>query len=482
VPSWADLEKTTAEREELYTREDPPGDPIPVVVTPFDIEDAPPTDEEIATAVRRKKSGKAAGISGLRAEDFKAWLAAAEREEGDSAYEPKMWNCLCKTIRHIHSSGETPQELVWSICILLPKPDGGIRGIGLLEPLWKLMATVMDSRFKSAITFHDAIHGFVRKRGCTTAIFEASMTQQLSMVNQEPLYQIFLDLKKAYDCVDRERVLDILEKYGVGPNTLRLIRTFWERQEVVARQAGYYGRRFKPTRGCTQGDVLSPTIFNIVCDAIIRYWLTVVGPGTDTATAGLGTYVQDNQAFFYADDGLIGSTDPEWLQEAFNFLTELFERVGLKTNTNKTKAMICHPGSIATQQSTAGYRHRTLYEGGNFRERQRERVVCPHCPPGSGRTFTKGSINQHIRTQHGVAPPRSATEEAAAPQSYRISFPQEDMVGPMECPVDGCCGSSKTRYLLRRHFMYRHPQHSLTIVEEGGKMWVVWDARVVRDN
>ena len=47
-------------------------------------------------------------------------------------------------------------------------------------------------------------------------------------IKQEALYETFIDLRKAYDVMDRERCLEILEGYGVGPNILRLIERFWE--------------------------------------------------------------------------------------------------------------------------------------------------------------------------------------------------------------------------------------------------------------
>ena len=44
--------------------------------------------------------------------------------------------------------------------------------------------------------------------------------------------------------------------------------------------------------------------------------------------------------FLYAQDGLVASTDPEWLQGAFNALTRLFDRVGLRKNVIMTVRMI----------------------------------------------------------------------------------------------------------------------------------------------
>ena len=40
-------------------------------------------------------------------------------------------------------------------------------------------------------------------------------------------------------------------------------------------------------------------------------------------------------AVFYADDGMVGATDPKWLQGAFSALVAIFDRVGLLTNVDK---------------------------------------------------------------------------------------------------------------------------------------------------
>ena len=40
---------------------------------------------------------------------------------------------------------------------------------------------------------------------------------------------------------------------------------------IVARVGGYYGAAFKGAWGVKQGDPLSPTIFNVVMDAVVRH-------------------------------------------------------------------------------------------------------------------------------------------------------------------------------------------------------------------
>ena len=84
---------------------------------------------------------------------------------------------------------------------------------------------------------------------------------------------IFLGLTKAYDSLDRSRCLEIMEGYGVGPNTRRLLKNYWRRLTTVAKAGGYYGTEFGGERGVTHGDLLYSTIFNVVVDAVVRHWV-----------------------------------------------------------------------------------------------------------------------------------------------------------------------------------------------------------------
>ena len=51
---------------------------------------------------------------------------------------------------------------------------------------------------------------------------------------------------------------------------------------MVPRAGGYYGTGFKGGRGVTQGDPLSPTIFNVVVDAVVRHWFTLAATEAET--------------------------------------------------------------------------------------------------------------------------------------------------------------------------------------------------------
>ena len=129
-------------------------------------------------------------------------------------------------------------------------------------------------------------------------------------------------------------------------------------------------------------------------DAVFRHWIE--GLVTETTEKGeTGMEGRHQSAVFYADDGMVISSDPAWLQGAFSALVAIFNRVGLRTNVNKTVSMACHhcrAGSI--NRTTAGYSRRLTGVRKTFKERQRERVACGEC----GTEIAAGSMSSHMMT------------------------------------------------------------------------------------
>ena len=98
------------------------------------------------------------------------------------------------------------------------------------------------------------------------------------------------------------------EDAGVGLKALRLIRIFWDKGILVCRASGYHGSPFSAERGVTQVGPLSPTIFNIMVDAIVQEWMRQM------ELAGFNvTDIRTIVAVFYADNRLVAARDPKTL-------------------------------------------------------------------------------------------------------------------------------------------------------------------------
>ena len=82
----------------------------------------------------------------------------------------------------------------------------------------------------------------------------------------------------------------------------------------------------------------------------------------------MNTFNLRHQAtLFYADDGMVVSSEPAWLQGAFNAMVGLFDRVGLQTNVGKTVSMVFHPYQEAVNITQVAYGRRLMGEGNSYK-------------------------------------------------------------------------------------------------------------------
>ena len=77
-------------------------------------------------------------------------------------------------------------------------------------------------------------------------------------------------------------------------------------------------------------------------DAFFRHWVNGLVDEAE-AMGDTGREGRHQSAIFYAEDGMVVSSDPAWLQGAFTALVAIFDRVGLMTNVRTMVSMVCHP-------------------------------------------------------------------------------------------------------------------------------------------
>ena len=79
--------------------------------------------------------------------------------------------------------------------ILIPKGQNvDLRGIGLVEVIWKTMYSILNRRLMAAITFHDVLHGLWEGRGTGNATLKANLIQHLTAMREEVLFEVVLDI------------------------------------------------------------------------------------------------------------------------------------------------------------------------------------------------------------------------------------------------------------------------------------------------
>jgi len=324
------------------------------------------------------------------------------------------------------------------------------------------------------------MHGFRHHRGAGTAILEAKLEMQEATATSRPCFQIFIDLTKAYDSVDRERLLDIMAGYGVGPNALRFLRHIWGKSTSAPRSEKCYGPPVHGERGAWQGDVLSPDEFDVINDCILREFYRLVG---------------DHVAIFYADDGRQGGYNAAALQNDLDVLIGLVARIGLYPNVSKTKAMVSIGRDSTGLMSDIAYKRKYNHALPTYWARKLRKVECLRCHKHMNDQYLlkhmreihlcrfpiEASGQQSTRVHHrdpgsseGRSTKRRRTGSEATAKSHpptpaihdcHISFPSRKQ--SVACPVPRCPGRFGTRERLRRHFCMRHPNDQLEIIEEG---------------
>ena len=150
----------------------------------------------------------------------------------------------------------------------------------------------------------------------------------------------------------------------------------------------------------------------MIVDAFIRNWVTVVMP-TEAGTGGLGLTTIELAAYFYADDGLVESTQQERLQKTFYVLTGFFDRVGLMKNMAKTVGMLCQPYHAPGGMLEEAYVQRTTGKGPTFWDIHQRQVECPECrvKVSAGSPLTNPqSQNDMVRGDWGTPPPHTTPQ------------------------------------------------------------------------
>lgn len=76
-------------------------------------------------------------------------------------------------------------------------------------------------------------------------------------------YALFVDLKAAFDKVDRQKQWEVMEKKDLNKGLIERIRKIYEKTKATVRTKEDYAEEFTVKKGLRQGCVLSPSLFNI---------------------------------------------------------------------------------------------------------------------------------------------------------------------------------------------------------------------------
>ena len=164
----------------------------------------------------------------------------------------------------------------------------------------------------------------------------------------------FIDYAKAFDCVDHNKLWEILKEMGRPNHLTCLLRNLYAGHEATVKTRHGTTDWFQIGKGVHQGCILSPCLFNLYSEYIMR------NAGLDEVQAGIKIARKSINNLRYADDTTL-MEESEELKSLLMKVKEESEKVGLKLNIQKTKIMASGP---ITSWQTDGETVTDFYFGG----------------------------------------------------------------------------------------------------------------------
>ena len=284
---------------------------------------------EIQQAISKSKNGKAVGIDRIPNEILKL----------DSVIE-----VLHRLFQLVFDCGKIPSD--WRNAIILPIPKDAkkdqriplhYRGISLLSCISKIYTSVLNKRIAEFSSMPDVDimsdeqNGFRSKRSCNDHLYSVTSIIRNRMNCNLDTYASFIDLKKAFDYVDRDLLLYRLLLSGIDGNMYRSIQSIYSSTNNSVKVNQFQTRWFQSKTGVRQGDNLSPTLFNIFINDLISH--------VKATNVGIDIMGDLCNIFMYADDIVLLANCETDLQILLDCVNSWCSNWNLVINTSKSKTV-----------------------------------------------------------------------------------------------------------------------------------------------
>ena len=153
-------------------------------------------------------------------------------------------------------------------------------GINLLESVGKVLAGLLHNRLTDDIC-PDAIpesqNDFRSARGTADMIFSVRQIQEKCIEQQKPLYQVSVDLTKAFDTVNREALWEILTKIRCPSTFVNMLKDVYRNMKARVTFNGQLSGEI----AINNGDIPAPTLFSIFFAVLLTHAFKDCDQGTN---------------------------------------------------------------------------------------------------------------------------------------------------------------------------------------------------------
>lgn len=249
---------------------------------------------------------------------------------------PVIGDVLLQVINESFQNGVFPT--IWKTATIIPIPKiagtkkcSEYRPINMLPAFEKILEQIAKEQLQNYLETEKLLieeqSGFRKNHSCETALNFILAQWKEDMENNKKIVAVFLDLKRAFETIDRKILLEKLEKYGITGTAKNWFADYLDNRQQITTFSGVESNPKRNDLGVPQGSILGPLLFILYVNDIKK------------------TLKSCNLNLF-ADDTLITISDQD-VVNAIGKINNDLEHVSmwlktnkLKLNTSKTKAML----------------------------------------------------------------------------------------------------------------------------------------------
>uniref|UniRef100_A0A671TQN5 Reverse transcriptase domain-containing protein n=1 Tax=Sparus aurata TaxID=8175 RepID=A0A671TQN5_SPAAU len=283
---------------------------------------SPIAPQEVLGVLSHIKRNSAPGPDGVRRDAWLRWDPKGEKISD-------LFNAMLL-------SGRVPTCLKTSRTTLIPKTSDSKqlvdinqwRPITIGPILLRTFSGVLTRRLAEVCKVHTRQKGFVKSSGCSENLPLLDGMIQTCKRNRKPLSVVFIDFAKAFDTVSHNHLWVTLERIGVDDQLVKVIRDSYRGCTTRIRLRGGETQSIELRRGVKQGDPMSPLLFNLSIDPLLRL-LECEGAGSTACGVRVASLA-------FADDLVLLSDSWDGMSRNLAVLERFCCMTGLKVNPKKS--------------------------------------------------------------------------------------------------------------------------------------------------
>ena len=205
--------------------------------------------------------------------------------------------------QQIWKTQQWPQDWKRSVFVPIPKKGNAKEcsnycTIALISHTSTVMLKILQARLQQYMNHElpDVQAGFRKGRGIRDQIVNILWIINKARQFQKNIYFCLVDYAKAFDCVDHNKLWKILKEIGIPDHLTCLLRNLDVGQEATVRTGHRTTDWFLIRKGIRQGCILSPYLFNLYAEYIMR------NAELEEAQAGIKIAGRNTNNLRYTDD------------------------------------------------------------------------------------------------------------------------------------------------------------------------------------